>query len=180
MTLADEDTMEPKQVSSPDDPILNQCKWCNLVVKFAINETSPVTDPTFWVRCASGNVSADHEERGRGSRYWMGGTLTGFEGGFALHGQQRALCAAALHGQRAPNQALCAAADQTQWGKGWRQWGRTVSGHKSSLTRWVGAYSSVSAHPKYCSPKNDKYKNKIYPKTKISDGWSHILQSVLT
>ena len=78
----------------------------------------------------------------------MGGTLTGFEGGFALHGQQRALCAAALHGQRAPHQALCAAADQTQWGKGWRQWGRTVSGHKSSLTRWVGAYSSVSAHPK--------------------------------
>ena len=77
----------------------------------------------------------------------MGGTLAGFEGGFALHGQQRALWCAA-HGQRAPHQALCAAADQTQWGKGWRQWGRTVSGHKSSLTRWVAAYSSVSAHPK--------------------------------
>ena len=64
------------------------------------------------------------------------GTLTGFEGGFAVHGQS------------APKQALCAA-HQTQWRKGWRQWARTVSGHKSSQTRWVGAYSSVNAHPKY-------------------------------
>ena len=107
----------------------------------------------------------------------MGGTLTGFEGGFAVHGQQCALCAAehqgqrgqqalcaaahqTLHGQRAPNQALSAAADQTQWGKGWRQWGRTVSGHKSSLARWVGAYSSVSAHPKMTNTSLENPDNK--------------------
>ena len=150
------------QVSSPDDQILNQVMHCNSsgAAKWDISSYGPNNlGPLCLWQCFA--FSADHEERGRGSRYWKGGTLTGFEGGFALHGQQRALCAAAhVHGQRAPHQALCAAVHQTQWAKGWRQWGRTVSGHKSSLTRWVGAYSSVSAHPKMTNTSLENPDNK--------------------